>query len=289
MISLLKRTARQGLNAIQKSLAKNIDYLYSESPYNKPLVELDKKADFTLYETYETYTKYRGDFERKVLELNAAYVKLGGITYHLNAFKGNLSLREASTDDSGLNSRMRFCLAIIKQYFSKVKKVYLAEHDTLFHKILAAETSFDLTTSYYKPGAPLHQDLTALSYPDNSFDLSLSFEDLEHIPDYKKAIAELYRVTKPGGHALLSTPFIIENDNTLVRATINNKGEITHLLEPEYHGDPVIPQGILCFYHFGWDLLDDFRAAGFTNVKIITGYDTSKMILGMQLFIMAQK
>jgi len=286
MISLLKRTTRQGLNAIQKSLAKNIDYLYSESPYNKLLVELDKKADFTLY---EPYTKYRGDFERKVLELNAAYVKLGGITYHLNAFKGNLSLREASTDDSGLNSRMRFCLAIIKQYFSKAKKVYLAEHDTLFHKILAAETSFDLTTSYYKPGAPLHQDLTALSYPDNSFDLSLSFEDLEHIPDYKKAIAELYRVTKPGGQALLSTPFIIENDNTLVRATINNKGEITHLLEPEYHGDPVIPQGILCFYHFGWDLLDDFRAAGFTNVKIITGYDTSKMILGMQLFIMAQK
>jgi SAM-dependent methyltransferase len=286
MINLLKRTARKSLNAIQKSLAKNIDYLYTESPYKKLVAELNKKDDFA---QYKPYTKFRDEFERKVLALNTAYVKLAGTTYHLNAFKGNLSLREASTDDSGLNSRMRFCLAIIKQYFSKAKKVYLAEHDTLFHQILSSETGFDLTTSYYKPGAPLHQDLTGLTYPDNSFDLSLSFEDLEHIPDYKKAVAELYRVTKTGGYVLLSTPFIIENDETLVRATINSGGEITHLLEPEYHGDPVIPQGILCFYHFGWDLLDDFRAAGFSDVKIITGYDTGKMILGMQLFIMAQK
>lgn len=250
------------------------------------MAELNNKDDFA---KYEPYTKFRDGFESKILELNAKYVKLASITYHLNAFKDVMSLREASTDDSGLNSRMRFCLSIIKKYFSGAKKVYLSEHDTLFHKILSAETSFDLTTSYYKPGAALHQDLTALTYSDNSFDLSLSFEDLEHIPDYKKAIAELYRVTKPGGHMLLSTPFVIENDKTLVRATINKDGEITHLLEPEYHGDPVIPQGILCFYHFGWDLLDDFRTAGFSDVKIITGYDTGKMMLGLQLFIMAQK
>lgn len=286
MLNKLKRTARQGLNAIKKTLAKNIDHLYSETPYNKLMAELDTKDDFT---KYTPYTKFREAFESRVLELNTAYVKLGGTTYHLNAFKGNLSFREASTDDSGLNSRMRFCLAIIKQYFLKAKKVYLAEHDTLFHQILSKETGFDLTTSYYKPGAALHQDLTALTYPDNSFDLSLSFEDLEHIPEYKKAIDELYRVTKPGGHVLLSTPFVIENDKTLVRATINKDGEITHLLEPEYHGDPVIPQGILCFYHFGWDLLDNFRTAGFSDVKIITGYDTGKMMLGLQLFIMAQK
>lgn len=286
MISKLKQAARQGLNAIQKALAKNIDHLYSESPYSRLIAALNDKSDF---EQYKAYTQFRDDFERKVLALNAKYVRLAGTTYHLNAFKDVMSLREASTDDSGLNSRMRFCLLIIKQYFPDVKKVYLSEHDTRFHQALSNTTGFDLTTSYYKPGAVLHQDLTALTYPDNSFDLSLSFEDLEHIPDYKKAVAELYRVTKPGEHVLLSTPFIIENDKTLVRATINTNGEITHLLEPEYHGDPVIPQGILCFYHFGWDLLDDFRAAGFTDVKMITGYDTSKMMLGLQLFIMAQK
>jgi SAM-dependent methyltransferase len=286
MISKLKQAVRKSLSAIQKAFAKNIDHLYAESPYNKLMAELNDKSDFA---KYEQYTKFRGGFERKLLALNAKYVKLAGTTYHLNAFKDVMSLREALTDDSGLNSRMRFCLSIIKQYFSNDKKVYLAEHDTLFHKILSAETRLGLTTSYYKPGAPLHQDLTALTYADNSFDLSLSFEDLEHIPDYKKAISELYRVTKTGGHVLLSTPFIIENDKTLVRATINKAGEITHLLEPEYHGDPVIPQGILCFYHFGWDLLDNFREAGFSNVKIITGYDTGKMMLGLQLFIMAQK
>jgi SAM-dependent methyltransferase len=286
MISKIKQAVRKSLSAVQKAFAKNIDHLYAESPYNKLTAELNDKNDFA---QYEPYTKFRSSFESKVLALNAKYVRLAGTTYHLNAFKDVMSLREASTDDSGLNSRMRFCLSIIKQYFLNYKKVYLAEHDTLFHKKLSAKTGFNLTTSYYKPGAPLHQDLTALSYTDNSFDLSLSFEDLEHIPEYKKSIAELYRVTKPGGHVLLSTPFVIENDKTRVRATINKAGEITHLLEPEYHGDPVIPQGILCFYHFGWDLLDDFRTAGFSDVKIITGYDTGKMMLGLQLFIMAQK
>ncbi|RFM29103.1 class I SAM-dependent methyltransferase [Deminuibacter soli] len=286
MISTLKRTARQGLNAIQKSLAKNIDYLHTQSPYNKLMAELHTKADFT---QYAPYTQYREEFEQKIKELGSAYVKLGGIKYHLNRFKGNLSFREAGTNDSGLNARMRFCLSIIKSYFPGAQTAYLAEHDTVFHQVVAAQTTLQLTTSYYKPGAPLHQDLTALTYPDNAFDVSLSFEDLEHIPDYKKAVAELFRVTKKGGHVLLSTPFVIENDKTLVRATIDSTGKITHLQTPEYHGDPMNPQGILCFYHFGWDLLDDFRKAGFSAVKIITGYDTGKMMLGLQLFIMAQK
>jgi hypothetical protein len=39
-------------------------------------------------------------------------------------------------------------------------------------------------------------------------------------------------------------------------------GSIEHLLEAEIHGDPVAG-GVLCFYHFGWDLPDAVRAAGF--------------------------
>ncbi|WP_171972582.1 methyltransferase domain-containing protein [Mucilaginibacter polytrichastri] len=38
------------------------------------------------------------------------------------------------------------------------------------------------------------------------FDLCLSFEDLEHIPDYKQAVSELYRVTKTGGHVFFEYP-----------------------------------------------------------------------------------
>lgn len=287
MIKTLKSIIRKGIDKIYRATAKNIDDLYQESPYNILMAELQCQKD---YDELQPYTSFRNNFEKKIIALSShQYVKSGGILYKLNRFKNNFSLREAFTDYTGLNSRMRFSIEILKKYFPDVKKIYLSEHDTNFHRHLPFKANQQVTTSIYKPSDPLHQDLTALSYPDNSFDLCMSFEDLEHIPNYQSALNELFRVTKPGGHVLLSTPFIINNPNTIIRATIDSEGNIKHLLEPEYHGDPVIPQGILCYYHFGWDLLDAFRKAGFSSVKIVTGYNTKQLMLDTLLFIMAEK
>jgi SAM-dependent methyltransferase len=287
MIKLLKKTVRKSQRFVQKALARNIDHLYEDSPYNKLMAQLEKRED---YENYKEYTQFRKSFEKKLLkETNGSYVRMFGILYYFNKFKGNFSLRESCTDHTGLNSRMRFSLEILEHFFSDAEKIYLTEHGTLYHQNIPKQFQYNLITSTYKPGDMLHQDLTEISFSDNSFDLCMSFEDLEHIPDYNKAVKELYRITKPGGHVLLSTPIIFENDKTIIRATINEEGEITHLLEPDYHGDPVMPEGILCFYHFGWDVLDSFHEAGFRSVKIVTGYDINKLILDRLLFIVAEK
>jgi SAM-dependent methyltransferase len=45
-----------------------------------------------------------------------------------------------------------------------------------------------------------------LTFPDNSFDTVVSTEVLEHVPDPQRAIREMYRVVKPGGYVILSTP-----------------------------------------------------------------------------------
>ena len=50
-------------------------------------------------------------------------------------------------------------------------------------------------------------DITAIKIPDNFFDLIICYHILEHIPDDRKAMAELFRVLKPGGIILLQTPF----------------------------------------------------------------------------------
>ncbi|MEO8887658.1 MAG: class I SAM-dependent methyltransferase, partial [Mucilaginibacter sp.] len=287
LLKRIKRSIRIVQRRLQKAFPKHIDHLYEDSPYNKLMTRLDKKEDF---ENYQQYTRFRKSFEERLLKLtNTGYVSMFGKLYYLNRFKDLFSLREACMDNTGLNSRMRFSLEIINQYFQHAKKVYLTEHDTAYHKELAKTNQYDLVTSVYDSGDVLHQDMTKLTYNDNSFDLCLSFEDLEHIPDYKSVIKELHRVTKPGGNVLLSTPFIMENDKTIVRATINKNGEVTHLLVPEYHGDPVLPLGILCYYHFGWSLLDDFRDAGFSSVKVVTGYDINKLMLDTLLFIVAEK
>lgn len=48
--------------------------------------------------------------------------------------------------------------------------------------------------------------LTALGLSSCAFDTVLSSEAIEHTPDPERAVLELYRVLKPGGHLVLSTP-----------------------------------------------------------------------------------
>jgi len=47
---------------------------------------------------------------------------------------------------------------------------------------------------------------TNIPLEDSSFDTVVSTEVLEHVPDPLKALREMYRVLKPGGYLILSTP-----------------------------------------------------------------------------------
>lgn len=52
----------------------------------------------------------------------------------------------------------------------------------------------------------LRADLTRLPIADASFDVVTSLDTLEHIEDDAAALAEIRRVLRPGGHALLTVP-----------------------------------------------------------------------------------
>ena len=73
---------------------------------------------------------------------------------------------------------------------------------------------------------------------------------------------------RPGGQLIFTVPFTGAPD-TLVRARVMPDGTISHLLPPEYHADPLTVDGCLCFYHFGWDLLDTLRSLGFVDVRAL--------------------
>jgi ubiquinone/menaquinone biosynthesis C-methylase UbiE len=49
-------------------------------------------------------------------------------------------------------------------------------------------------------------DGTQLHFPDDTFDQIVSFETVEHIPEYNKFLFELRRVLKPNGRLIISTP-----------------------------------------------------------------------------------
>ena len=56
-------------------------------------------------------------------------------------------------------------------------------------------------------GLPIQQTSgVTLPYPDGTFDVVLSFDVFEHIPDSDAHLSEVRRVLKPGGWYLLQTP-----------------------------------------------------------------------------------
>lgn len=114
-----------------------------------------------------------------------------------------------------------------------------------------------------------NEDVTRLTYPDASFDLVLSSDTLEHVPDFRAALRETRRVLRPGGRHLFTVPIVATRPTTEARAGIGPAGELVHHLPPIYHGRGAgvyryIPVGadLLTFTEFGRDLPDHIRAAG---------------------------
>ncbi len=52
----------------------------------------------------------------------------------------------------------------------------------------------------------VQMDVTKLNFDDNTFDILTSFQVIEHIKDVNKYLAEIKRVLKNGGIALITTP-----------------------------------------------------------------------------------
>jgi SAM-dependent methyltransferase len=63
-----------------------------------------------------------------------------------------------------------------------------------------------LSGDLYEGRGALRIDLLALAFADESFHLLIAFHVLEHIRDDARALAEIRRVLRPGGSALLQVP-----------------------------------------------------------------------------------
>jgi len=120
----------------------------------------------------------------------------------------------------------------------------------------------------------VHEDATALSFPDGRFSALMSFDVLEHIPDYHAALHEFARVLRPDGIAILTAPFLDNTQETRVRARHLADGTLEHLLPPEYHGDPLADDHqVLCYQDFGWDILEALRSAGFSEAWTVSHWN----------------
>ena len=119
---------------------------------------------------------------------------------------------------------------------------------------------------FIRPDGTICENITALSFDNDSFDLIVSAEVLEHVPILDRAFTESARVLRPGGAHLFTVP---PRSKTKKRAEVVGE-EIRYIESAEYHRDPMSPQGILAFWDIGPDLPDVIPCPDL-DIRIVRG------------------
>ncbi len=133
----------------------------------------------------------------------------------------------------------------------------------------AAEESFEnqfrrqlgrgyLTADYLVP-ADVKVDIGNIQFPTDTFDVVFCSHVLEHVPDDRLAIREIFRVLKPGGWAIVMVPITVEK--TIEDPTVTDPAERLRLFGQEDH-----------VRTYGPDFPDRLREAGF-EVSIVEAKD----------------
>jgi SAM-dependent methyltransferase len=101
-------------------------------------------------------------------------------------------------------------------------------------------------------------DLQCMNFADDSIDVIIHSDTLEHVPNSKAALAECYRVLKAGGRLFYTVPIVVR------RLTRSRTG-----LEPSYHGNPETRRDdYVVQREYGADFWCEIFEAGFEEVVL---------------------
>jgi SAM-dependent methyltransferase len=114
-------------------------------------------------------------------------------------------------------------------------------------------------------------DMTNLPYENDSFDLVIHSDTLEHINVPTAGLRECYRVLKHGGFCCFTVPLVVDR---LSRSRND--------LPPSYHSSPGQPQAYnLVYTEFGSDVWKYLFQAGFEECRIYSvSFPTAQALVG---------
>ncbi len=130
----------------------------------------------------------------------------------------------------------------------------------------------NLCYSEYVPGVPRGseyngircEDLQELTYPSDYFDIILTSDTLEHVPDPDKAWSEIRRTLKPSGYHIFTIPVVPAQPGTRQRAR-RSGGPIEYLTEPAYHAREWGAEDLLVYTDFAMDVVDALNKLGLST------------------------
>ncbi|NND62394.1 MAG: class I SAM-dependent methyltransferase [Flavobacteriaceae bacterium] len=138
-------------------------------------------------------------------------------------------------------------------FFTENLKVLHFAPEQAFLKRFKKLKNIDYTTTdLLSPIADVKADICNLPFEDNAFDFIICNHVLEHIPDDKKALSELYRVLAPKGMAILQVPYDRNREVTFEDDSITDKAERAKIFGQYDH-----------VRVYGMDYFEKLKRAGF--------------------------
>ena len=197
----------------------------------------------------------------------------------------------------GSNSRNRALAKVVLENYGNVNclnefnkdhkiKGYLAAAygplaEILRHRNFTLSEYFQDTKLGDRKGDIICQNLTSLTFEDNSFDLVISEAVIEHINSPLKSFIEVNRVLRKNGKYIFSIPF--ESD---LETTTRVLPDGTALCERKYHKDPLSSSGALVYTDFSKNDFEEkmLRPSGFFG-KILNINDSNAGIYESDIII----
>jgi SAM-dependent methyltransferase len=97
------------------------------------------------------------------------------------------------------------------------------------------------------------ENIESLTFEDNSIDLHITQDVMEHVFRPELAFKEIARTLKPGGAHVFTVP-LVKQARPSQRRACKEDGAIKYLEEPKYHGNPVSDKGSLVTVDWGYDI-----------------------------------
>lgn len=182
------------------------------------------------------------------------------------------ALADVKPDESKLDAQSGWPLAV----YDTQAPFYFSNCAYPLPDLLARAPFIEVTLSLYRPHLPLgeklgprltNQNLESLCYPDESFDIVVTSDVMEHVRLDREAHREIRRVLRPGGVYLFTVPHARLWTETLDRVRVVDPSDPSldeYPLPKEYHADANGEgEGVLSYRVYGRDLDQYLDELGF--------------------------
>lgn len=151
------------------------------------------------------------------------------------------------------------------------------------------------TASQYYHNQPLgtvingyfNEDIENQTFADESFDLVITQDVMEHVFAPAKGFLEIKRTLKPGGMHIFTTPLDNGHAASVEWARLDASGNIVWNYVPEYHGNPIDSKGSPVAMKWGYDIKEFIEQHTGMKTVIYNKDDLNKGIRGNVVEVIA--